>query len=278
MLLDKQAHITPYRGMPVEMLSSGSATSTLSGSVTLYYFNAGVLTADASQAAWTLVIGKLPTGNIMNILGSSLANYNDSSLTVTSTALTTLVASTPTTFEAVDTMWLESALKQIAGWLWNWQYIVDYAKGIIYWKKTTTSAAVSVSYTTNSLTASSGSYKELSVRAASELTTSYVAGTVLSNTDYANQLILYVSYTKWSSSSAEIKIEFSNDWTNYYQESFGTIAVWVSTVVAGSYQIWTAGSYRIPVSIKDKYIKISAKCTWTVTSSSMTINAIVGNQ
>jgi len=51
MLLDKQAHITPYRGMPVEILSSGSATSTLSGSVKLYYFNAGVLTADASQAA-----------------------------------------------------------------------------------------------------------------------------------------------------------------------------------------------------------------------------------
>lgn len=260
------------------MLSSWSATSTLSGSVTLYYFNAGVLTADAWQSAWTLVIWKLPTGNIMNTLGSSLANYNDSSLSVTSTSLTTLVASTPTTFEAVDTLWLEASLKQIAGWLSNWQYIVDYAKGIIYWKKTTTSISVSVSYKTNTSTSLSYNYNEYNVRDSLVLTTSYVEWNVISNAEYANQLILYVYFTKWSLTSSQIKVEFSNDWTTYTQETFSLISATTDSMSLWEHEMTVSWNYRIAIPVADKYIKISCKWTWTVTNSLMSIKAILANK
>lgn len=124
-------------------------------------------------------------------------------------------------------------------------------------------------------------YKLNSVRSAAILTGSYVAGTVLgldgALNQNQNQLIVYISFTKGSLTTAEVKIEFSPDNSTWYQETFKSVTGGTSTDTLGEHAYSATGNYRIAVPIKDKYIKISAKGTGTVTASSMAISAVVGN-
>lgn len=124
-------------------------------------------------------------------------------------------------------------------------------------------------------------YDVKAVRAAVILTNSYVAGTVLDYGDEYNLLTIYWSFTKGSLTTGELKVEFSADGTNYYQESVtspAAIGSGESVVGVGvaEYQVDTTGNYRITIPINDKYIKISALGTGTVTSSSATVTAILG--
>ena len=119
-------------------------------------------------------------------------------------------------------------------------------------------------------------YIKKDVRAAAILTTSYVAGTVLENTQEYNQLVLYVDFTKGSLTSAELKVEFSPDNTNWYQETVSSVTGGVDSVTALVHQ-WAANAAdRIMIPIKDRYIRVSVKGTGTVTSSSMAVSAILG--
>lgn len=120
-------------------------------------------------------------------------------------------------------------------------------------------------------------YVTHAVRSSAILTTSYVAGTVISEAERNNQLVLLVSFTKGSLTSAEIKVEFSPDGTTYYQETFQSISTGTATETVGEHQISATGNYRIMVPIKDRYIKVSAKGTGTVTSSAMAITAVLGD-
>lgn len=125
-------------------------------------------------------------------------------------------------------------------------------------------------------------YSFQNVRAAAILTNSYVAGTVIGTQSSAqlqllNQLVVYVSFTKGSLTSAELKVEFSNDNTTWYQESTAAISGGTATVSPLEYTFnATTQNYRIPVPVKDTYVRISVKGTGTLTSSSMTVDAIVG--
>lgn len=123
---------------------------------------------------------------------------------------------------------------------------------------------------------SSLNYQSSLVRADAILTGTYVAGTVLEEEHEENQLVLLVDFTKGSLTTAEIKVEFSPDNTNYYQETFQSITGGTATESVGEHQLSATGAYRILVPIKDRYIKISAKGTGTVTASSMKITSIVG--
>lgn len=278
MLLNEQAHITPYRGMPVDVITTGGWLSTISSeAVQLYYFNNWTLTADAGEAIGTLVLAKLAIGKIKNKLGTALATDADSSLTFTGTSLTTLVSSTPATFEAVDGKSLEASLKQIADNLTDGQYVVDYQKGIIYGKKAQITTTLSATYSVGSSEASSIKQTAIEVRPATILTTSYVVWTVIGWADIYDQLVVYTDFTKWSLTTAELKIEFSNDWTNYYQETFSAIVSGTDTMSVGQHVLGASGAYRYATPIKDKYIKISIKWTGTVTGSSAKITAILGN-
>lgn len=118
--------------------------------------------------------------------------------------------------------------------------------------------------------------KEFPVRSAAILTTSYVAGTVLDRAQDYNQLVLLVSFTKGSLTTAEVKIEFSNDGSTYYQETFQSISSGTSTDTVGEHALSATGNYTIMVPILSRYIKVSAKGTGTVTSSSMAITAMLG--
>jgi hypothetical protein len=121
-----------------------------------------------------------------------------------------------------------------------------------------------------------GDYVKKAVRAAAILTNAYVAGTVLDETQGYNQLDILVDFTKGSLTSAEIKVEFSPDGSAYYQESFQAVSAGTATETLGVHTIAASGKYRISIPIMDRYIKISANGTGTVTSSSMTVDAILG--
>lgn len=119
-----------------------------------------------------------------------------------------------------------------------------------------------------------------SIRTAAILTTSYVAGTVISydnaNPALRNQLNLLVSFTVGSLTSAEIKVEYSHDGTTYFQDTFESISGGTSTLSLGNYTFSSTGNYVISIPIKFSYIKISSKGTGTVTSSSLKIDAVIG--
>lgn len=119
-------------------------------------------------------------------------------------------------------------------------------------------------------------YVQKAVRTAAILTNSYVAGTVLENTHNYNQLIVLVDFTKGSLTSGEIKVEFSPDGTTYYQETFQAVSAGVATESLGTHTFAATGKYRISIPVKDKYIKISANGTGTVTSSEMAVVALLG--
>lgn len=134
------------------------------------------------------------------------------------------------------------------------------------------------------------------IRTASILTTSYVAGTLLGGghtqlTNGAigspsrnNHLELYVDFTIGSLTNATIKVEFSNDGTNWYQETEDNLATstGVITEVAVTRIFTATGKYRVPININSpwinaNWIRISAEGVGTVTSSSLAIGAVLGN-
>ena len=121
----------------------------------------------------------------------------------------------------------------------------------------------------------------LNIRAAAILTSSYVAGTVIGPTTSGtpalrNQLNVLLKFTIGSLTSAEVKIEYSNDGTTYFQDTFEAISGGTSTLSLGNYTFASTGNYIISVPIKFNYIKISVKGTGTATSSSMTVDAVIG--
>lgn len=115
------------------------------------------------------------------------------------------------------------------------------------------------------------------IRASAVLTTSYVAATVISNAEKCNQLVLYVPFTKGSLTTAELKVEFSDDNLTYFQETSDVITSGNAASTAYVHQVSADGNYRYLIPIKDKYIKVSIKGTGTVTSSSAAIRAFLGN-
>lgn len=119
-------------------------------------------------------------------------------------------------------------------------------------------------------------YEPKSVRSAAILTTSYVAGTVIEDIKNNNQLVLLVDFTKGSLTSLEIKIEVSDDGTNYYQETSESFTAGVGTVSLAYRTIDTTGAYEILRPIKAAFVKVSVKGTGTVTGSSCAIKALIG--
>lgn len=118
----------------------------------------------------------------------------------------------------------------------------------------------------------------ISVRAAAVLTGSYVAGTVISDQNYtitANQLQVYINFTLGSLTDCQIKIEFSSDGTNYYQETFDSISSGTNTHSLGVHKFTATGSYRLSIPVRDRHIKISAIGTGVVTGSSLQVDAIL---
>ncbi len=130
----------------------------------------------------------------------------------------------------------------------------------------------------------SSNYVYLPIRAAAILTTGVVAGNIIGVDSpdinfYNNQLIIYADFTIGSLTNVIITVEFSNDATNWYAETYEDVAVstGVTTERVKTHVLAATGKKRLtPITICDRYIRISAQGTGTVTSSSLKIDAVVG--
>jgi hypothetical protein len=146
MLLKSQDYLSNQRGMPVHTVS-GTPTAVTGETVTLNYYNAGVLTSDAGQAAGVLVIGKFAKSNILNAVHDVLATNLDTSLSFTCDALTTEKRINHTILDNGDQLSGLQKLTNITTGFANGEYCIDYRTGTIYGKKaTTTSSMTSVAY------------------------------------------------------------------------------------------------------------------------------------
>lgn len=134
-------------------------------------------------------------------------------------------------------------------------------------------------------------YIDVPIRTAAILTNSFVIGdgpgseniigTVTdSKTNKAhlkNQLMLYLDFTLGSLTSAEIRIEFSPDNVTYYREvDDGAISSGVVPETVFDRQLTADGLYRLALPIKDRFVRISAQGTGTVTGSSLAVAGVLG--
>lgn len=127
-------------------------------------------------------------------------------------------------------------------------------------------------------------FSTFNVRSAAILTNAYVAGNIIGNTtDFnaggvhlKNQLQLYIDFTIGSLTDLQIKIEFSNNNSDFFQEASSSISNGTDTVSLLIHKFTASGKYRLALPIKDRLIKVSAIGTGTVTNSSLAINSVIG--
>jgi len=121
-------------------------------------------------------------------------------------------------------------------------------------------------------------YEEKVIRESSILTNSYVATDIIWDEEIRlterNQLVLYIDFTIWSLTSMELKVEFSPNEIDWYQESSQLVDSWIATIDLKEYVFDWTWKYRLAIPIKDKFLRVSAKGTWTVTSSLLKLSLI----
>jgi len=147
-LLQDQNYISKQQPMPMSESDSSSVVVSITGeTVQLYYSNSGVRTADAGQAAGTVVVGQLASSNILDASGGYIATNRDTSLSFTGTCFTTEIDFPYSQFkDSKDKTWA-SKLADVTAVMNNGEYCVDYGSGTIYGKKTTTASSLtSVAY------------------------------------------------------------------------------------------------------------------------------------
>jgi len=116
------------------------------------------------------------------------------------------------------------------------------------------------------------------VRTAAALTTSYVASDPI-NIQGANQLQLLAAFTKGSSDGCRLKIEYSEDQSNWYQESM------ISEFPAGNdvihslvtRRIKDSGSYVLSIPVSASFFRVSAQAITSGSGTSLSIAAVVAN-
>lgn len=125
-------------------------------------------------------------------------------------------------------------------------------------------------------------FKKFTVRDAAILTNGYVAGTVVELSPSVNQIILNVAFTIGSLTDMQIKVEFSDDNSTFYREMYEASAassgnVSTITVEPKVHKIAATCNLRLPIPVKDRYVKVSFIGTGTVTSSSAAAFIIADN-
>jgi hypothetical protein len=118
----------------------------------------------------------------------------------------------------------------------------------------------------------------MTVREAAALTTSYVASDSF-NIEGANQLQLLVSFTKGNSDGCRLKIEFSQDGTDWYQESmvseFPSVNDVKHTPIARKIQ--DSANLIISIPVSASFSRVSAQAITSGTGTSLSIVATIAN-
>lgn len=111
------------------------------------YYNAGVLTTDAGQAAGTVVVIKLINNNILTSIGDAIGSYNDTSfLFTTGTILTTKKPFSYIASEQYASQSGTSRAQAITAGFANGEYTIDHESGTIYGVKATTGTTDTATY------------------------------------------------------------------------------------------------------------------------------------
>lgn len=115
------------------------------------------------------------------------------------------------------------------------------------------------------------------LRTTAALTNSYVVFKTFSTGDEqglcnrATHFFVGWNYTKGSSSSMEMKIEFSMDGTNWFEDRSEVITAGAGVLSAHYISDSTAGLGKYTFPVDSPYIRLSAKCTGAVTSSDLIV-------
>lgn len=118
-------------------------------------------------------------------------------------------------------------------------------------------------------------YSLKSIRAASILTSSYVASDIVENSEKYNKAELFIKFAKGSLTDCQIKIEFSNDGTNYFQKSSDAITSGVNTLATNILKLTADNNFSYEFNVNARFIKISAIGTGTATSSSLALDLVM---
>ncbi len=125
-------------------------------------------------------------------------------------------------------------------------------------------------------------YRRINIRSSTVLTGSYVESTILGPEDVPtaspieqNKLLLNINFTIGSLTSAEIKVEFSDDGITYFQETNLLTSGALTTLTLNENVLSATGKYVLSIDLIARYVKVSAKGTGTVTGSLLAIDAIL---
>ncbi|MBD3181048.1 hypothetical protein GF312_02080 [Candidatus Poribacteria bacterium] len=125
---------------------------------------------------------------------------------------------------------------------------------------------------------SQSNLKTIVVREISALTTSYEPSEAI-NVQGANQLQLLASFTKGSSNGCKIKVEFSEDMVNWYQESSYALSEGGLSAIhyAIEREIENSCDIVIPIPLSSSFMRVSAMAIDIYTGTSLSITATISN-
>lgn len=140
-------------------------------------------------------------------------------------------------------------------------------------------------------------YKSFAVRNATILTNGYVAGYVIGlgkteangtrivdDLDSQNSVSLLCDFTIGSLTNVAILVEFSDDNVTWFKATKDVFTAGINAPVAAFIQLTLTDKYMFNLNemffsggnVKAKYIRVSASGVGTVTSSSLTVTALIG--
>ena len=117
----------------------------------------------------------------------------------------------------------------------------------------------------------------MGVRAAAALTTSYVTSDSF-NIQGANQLQLLVSFTKGDSDGCRLKVEFSEDGTDWYQESEYTVYETGDVEHKPAFRkIESSSDIVISIPVSTSFFRVSSAAITSGTGTSLSIVATISS-
>jgi hypothetical protein len=127
---------------------------------------------------------------------------------------------------------------------------------------------------------SQSNLRSTNVRESSALTTSYIFSDSF-NVQGANQLQLLVSFTKGSSEGCRLKVEFSEDGENWYQESAVAMSDTGDTRDAihrpALRKVESSSDIVVSIPLSASFFRISAAAITVGTGTSLSIMATIAN-
>ena len=114
------------------------------------------------------------------------------------------------------------------------------------------------------------------VRARTALTNTYYTTATLNGRD-CNKLVLYIDFIKENLTSADIRIFFSHDENEWYQETTGVFATGTYAEYQTVHNFTTSGTHRLTIPILDSWIRLDVRGNGDLSgSNSLYIYGYVG--